>query len=104
NELLELLMHDYSADNGVLCGTGTQALQLAILMGMRGASKGESVALPAFSCFDVASAALGADARITLYDVDPDTLSPDLDDLARAFSDGALIAVIAPLYGVPVDW
>ena len=64
----------------------------------------ESVALPAFGCFDVASAAIGADVPVSLYDIDPDTLSPDPDSLSRAFSQGARVAVIAPLYGVPVDW
>ena len=103
-QLLEELARDYAASGGVLCGSGTQALQLAIAMGMRGASKGESVALPAFTCFDVASAAIGAAVPITLYDVDPDTLSPNLDALARAFAGGARLAVIAPLYGMPVDW
>jgi dTDP-4-amino-4,6-dideoxygalactose transaminase len=62
------------------------------------------VALPAFTCFDVAAAAVGERARITFYDIDPNTLSPDVASLRRALERGARVVVIAPLYGFPVDW
>ena len=29
------------------------------------------------ACFDIASAAIGADVDVLLYDLDPDTLAPD---------------------------
>jgi len=64
------------------------------------------IALPAFSCFDVASAAIGADeaARFSFYDLDPGNLAPDLSSLRRVMDAGARVVVVAPLYGVPVDW
>jgi dTDP-4-amino-4,6-dideoxygalactose transaminase len=104
DELIELLRHEYAATGVVLCGSGTQALQLAIAMTMRRVSSPTTVALPGFSCFDVAAAAVGADARVACYDIDPSTLAPDLDSLDRVIRAGAAVVVVAPLYGVPVPW
>jgi perosamine synthetase len=99
----EILCRDFSANAVILCGSGTQALQLALLAA-RSRVGSDVVALPAFSCYDVATAAVGAGARIVLYDLDPGTLGPDLDSLRAAMQEGARTVVVAPLYGVPVDW
>jgi dTDP-4-amino-4,6-dideoxygalactose transaminase len=99
-----LLRREYAADDVLLCGSGTQALQVAIEAARGEAGRDAAVALPAFSCFDVASAAIGAGGPVMLYDLDPPSLSPDLESLDRALAAGARIVVVAPLYGVPVDW
>jgi dTDP-4-amino-4,6-dideoxygalactose transaminase len=97
------LERDYAAEQAMLFASGTQALQVALRVAMH--QVGDlRVALPAFTCFDVASAAVGACARISCYDVDPTTLGPDFDSLRRAFERGIRVAVISPLYGFPVDW
>ena len=98
------LRRRYAADTVTLCGTGTQALQLALTEALSRTREARLVALPAFSCFDLASAAVGADCRVLLYDLDPNTLSPDLESLERALRAGAGVVVVSPLYGVPVDW
>jgi dTDP-4-amino-4,6-dideoxygalactose transaminase len=102
--LRALLEKEYDATSVVLCGSGTQALTLAIREAQRRADPKAPVALPAFSCFDVASAAIGANARVSLYDLDPNTLGPDMESLERVLKAGAGVVVIAPLYGIPVDW
>jgi len=94
----------YRAQEAVLLGSGTQALELAIRVAVRVAGGQGAVALPAYSCYDVATAAVGADALIALYDVDPGTLGPDLDSLAAALAAGARVVVVAPLWGTPIDW
>ena len=80
-QLHDLLLKDYDAESAVLCGSGTQALQLAIsitaTMVYDSGSSRPLIAMPGFSCFDLASAAIGADAHVSLYDVDPRTLGPD---------------------------
>lgn len=104
--LLRQLLGLYGAESGVLCASGTQALRLALEAALRQAGGG-TVALPAYSCYDVAAAAVAAataEAGILLYDLDPATLSPDLDSLERVLAQGARVVVAAPLYGVPVDW
>jgi len=100
----EMLRALYAAEGVVLMGAGTQALQVAIHTASRLVGGPLTVALPAFTCFDVASAAVAAGARITLYDVDPATLAPDLDSLTLTLSGGARIVVAAPLYGMPIAW
>ncbi|MDP9203227.1 MAG: DegT/DnrJ/EryC1/StrS family aminotransferase [Gemmatimonadota bacterium] len=102
--LRALLQKEYDAHSVLLCGSGTQALTIAIRESMKCVDAKSSVALPAFSCFDVATAAVGADVRISIYDLDPDTLGPDLKSLERALGEGARVVVVAPLYGIPVDW
>ena len=93
---------EYGATDVRLFETGTQALQMALTLAI--AKVGGPVALPAFSCFDVGAAAVGVGATITLYDVDPGTLSPDIDSLRRTIAAGARVIVIAPLYGYPINW
>ena len=98
-----VLTSSYAAEGVVLCGSGTQALQVALRMATT-TSPEAVVALPAFCCFDILSAAVGAGSRVSFYDLDPHTLSPDLGSLERAFQAGAEAAVVASLYGVPVPW
>jgi perosamine synthetase len=102
--LRALLQREYGAGSVVLCGSGTQALTLAIQEARKRVNAKAPVAIPAFSCFDVASAAIGADALVSLYDLDPDTLGPDLESLEQVLRAGARVVIAAPLYGVPVDW
>src|SRR5690242_811634 len=103
-ELETTLREGYAANDVLLCATGTQALQVAIQHATSERGPNAVVALPGFSCYDVASAAIGARVPVTLYDIDPYTLSPDLSSLRRALENGATIVIVAPLYGVPVDW
>ena len=63
-----------------------------------------TVALPAFSCFDVAAAAVRFGRPVRFYDVDPATLGPDPESLRRAVAAGARVVVAASAFGVPVDW
>ena len=99
--LAERLAQAYRADRVILTDGGTDALQLLL---RRLAPEATPVALPAYSCYDLATAAAGANVPLVLYDVDPRTLAPDLLSLARALAAGARTVVVAPLYGTPIDW
>lgn len=102
--LAEHLAQRYNAAGAFLCGSGTQALQLAIeTAAAQTGQRSPGVALPAFGCFDLASAAVGAGFPVHFFDVDPSTLAPDLASLDRALAAGAAIVVHAPLFGIPVD-
>ena len=100
-QLIGLLGDHFDAEHALLTGSGTQALQLAMSAAL---SEGTPVALPAYSCFDLVSAAVGARAPISFYDVDPQTLTPDLDSLERCVSEGARTIVAGNLYGYPLPW
>ena len=103
-ELEALVGREYDARGVTLVGSGTQALQLALGLTRRTGETRALVAAPAFTCYDVASAIIGADVDVVLYDVDPATLGPDFDSLRRALAHGPTAAVLSPLYGIPFDW
>lgn len=95
----------YAADSAVLVDSGTSALQLAIRVATGGGGPARPVvALPAFTCFEVATAAVGADVDVVLYDLLPDSLAPDPESLERALRTGARVVVISPLFGIPAAW
>lgn len=110
--LRERLAETYGTNDLLLIDSGTTALRLAIRGAVEVADNGaavgapgrDAVALPAYCCFDVVTAAVGAGARVRLYDVDPETLGPDWPSLERALAAGDVAAVVAVhLYGIPVD-
>lgn len=95
------LRERFSAGGVLLTDSGTSALALAL----EGAAerRGGPAALPAYGCYDLATAADAAGVEVVLYDLEPGTLSPDLDSLREALGGGASSLVAAPLYGVPQD-
>ena len=84
----------------VLTDSGTSALVLAlrILVG-----RGGTVAFPGYACIDLTAAARYAGVRVRLYDIDPATLSPDLDSVSSVLRRGVGAVVVAHLYGFPAD-
>lgn len=100
--LARLLQSRFGAEAVVLTGSGTQALQLSMEEARR-RSGNERIALPAFGCYDLVSAAVGADVRITFYDLDPETLRPDLDSLRRALRQPAAGVVVYHPFGINAD-
>jgi len=96
------LARNYGSDDVLLTDSGTGALTLAIGASLAG-QPGASVALPAYGCYDLATAADGAGSPVLLYDLDPATLAPDLASLRRALERGARAVVLAHWYGIPVD-
>lgn len=100
--LLARVLERTRAEAGLLTDSGTSALRVALtLLKDQGLVP---VALPGFTCYDVATAAVGADVPVLLYDINPRDLSADLASLERSLAAGARSVVIAPLYGFPVDW
>jgi dTDP-4-amino-4,6-dideoxygalactose transaminase len=93
---------------GVGCGSGTDALWLA--MAAAGIGPGDRVLTTPFSFFATVSSILRAGATPVLADIDPVTfnLSPDLcgEALKRAAASGEPIKAILPvhLYGQCADW
>ena len=93
------LRERWSARDALLVDSGTAALMLA-LRALR--VEGRPVALPAYACYDLITAAIGADVEIVFYDVDPSTLAPDLESLERALGHNPTAIVVAHLYGIPL--
>jgi perosamine synthetase len=85
-----------------LVDSGTGALTLALARSRRSRDR-PVVALPAYACPDVGTAALGAGYAIRLYDTDPDTLQPDPASVGQALTEGATHVVCTHLFGRLVD-
>ncbi|HEX5385594.1 MAG TPA: DegT/DnrJ/EryC1/StrS family aminotransferase [Gemmatimonadales bacterium] len=85
----------------LLTDSGTSALALALKLAAR--ERPGPAALPAYCCYDIATAADAAGVEFLLYDLDPATLGPDEASLRRALDAGAGTVVVAHLYGIPVD-
>lgn len=102
HEVRRLIARRFEAEEVLLTDSGTSALTLA-LRTIAGDHPDGPVALPGYCCYDVATAAVGAEVPVLLYDLDPETLSPDLDSLAECIEGGARAIVVAHLYGMPVD-
>jgi len=102
--LRDLLRSRFAADDVTLTSSGTQALQLAMASAAKPGARPATIALPGYSCYDLVSAAVGADVRIRFYDVDPRTLSPVVESFAETLERGVDAAVLGNLFGYPLDW
>lgn len=85
-----------------LTNSGTAALTAALRVSAR-TDKRNVVALPAYCCPDIGTAAIGAGYSILLYDTVPRTLMPDWDSVRACFMKGASHVVVAHLLGRIVD-
>jgi dTDP-4-amino-4,6-dideoxygalactose transaminase len=85
-----------------LTDSGTTALALALHLASKG-RPGRPILLPAWGCYDLATAADAADVSVSLYDLDPATLGPDWDSLAQGLKLEPAAVVAAHFYGLPVD-
>jgi hypothetical protein len=99
-ELAKTLREHFDARRATFTDSGTSALVLALRLA---AGDLGTVAFPAFGCIDLTAAAVRAGIRVRLYDLDPSTLSPDLDSLERTLRRGADAILVAHLYGYPAD-
>jgi len=101
------LQERFQADDVRLTDSGTSALRLALEAAVDIAPDAEAgrdvVLLPAYCCYDVATAAVGAGVRVRLYDLDPVTLGPDWPSLEAGLKGGAAAVVVVHLFGIPVD-
>jgi dTDP-4-amino-4,6-dideoxygalactose transaminase len=77
---------------GVMCNSGTSALQL--LLRAAGAGPGVVVALPTFTFHAVLSAVLASGATPFLHALDPDTLVLDVDLAIAETPPGAIVVVV----------
>jgi len=97
-----LLRERYAAKAVLLTDSGTAALTAALIAVLKD-RPGSPVALPAYACYDLATAAEGAGARVILYDLDPHTLGPDVAQVDATLRQGAVAIVVVHFYGCPVD-
>lgn len=104
----------FHPEDALLVDSGTSALALAMCAAGQGAPGTGSdrdwcgevpprIALPAWGCFDLATAADMAGARVRLYDLDPATLGPDPSSLGQVLDQGVDAVVVVHYFGLAVD-
>ena len=96
------LASEFGARRVVLTSSGTAALGLAIRLAAV-ARPGRPCALPAYGCFDLATALLAAGSEVIFYDISPATLQPDAASLECIWAARPASIVVVHHYGIPVD-
>ena len=86
----------------VSSGRAAMFLLLRALRTLAGPGK-TVVIVPSYTCYSVPAAAIRAGLRVRIVDIDPHTLSYDLEQLARTDFSKVLAIVSANLYGLPND-
>jgi dTDP-4-amino-4,6-dideoxygalactose transaminase len=100
----KLIGETFNASTVLLTDSGTSALVLALrLTKARFAGVEYTVGFPGYACVDLAAAARFAGVRVRLYDIDPVSLSPDLDSVAEMLSRGVNAVVVSHLFGYGAD-
>ena len=94
------LCRRYDVTDALLTDSGTAALVMAL---RAFAGRGGVVAYPGYGCIDLTAAAVRAGVQVRLYDLDPVTLSPDLESVRKVIRRGVDAIVVAHLYGYPAD-
>ena len=102
SEIGKWLERSFSPRQCYLVDSGTSALRLALQHAVQGRAK-RRIALPAYGCYDLATACDGAEVEAVLYDIDPATLGPDWSSYEAALGTDPAAVVLVHLYGVPVD-
>lgn len=92
---------EYPGRSALLVDSGTSAL--AVALQLAGVQAGGIVALPAFACPDIATAAQAVRARVVLYDLEPNSLEPRLESIEACIQFGASIVVVCHFFGTIVD-
>lgn len=99
-----LLRETFNASSVLFADSGTSALVLALRLSRTRLSGGEcTVGFPGYACVDLAAAARFAGVRVRLYDIDPESLSPDLDSVADMLRRGVDAIVVSHLFGYAAD-
>jgi len=93
------------ADSCVLAGSARSLLYLLLRTLRSQACSGSAteVLIPGYTCYSVAAAVVKAGLKVQLYDLDPNTLQPDFDDLSRKISGGTLAVIGQHLLGVRTE-
>lgn len=97
-----VLSEAYPNHQCFLTSSGTSALTAALCASIGGKTQG-TVALPAYACPDIATAAIGAGFKILLYDINPRTLAPDEHSVLQALRSGATHVLVAHWFGRIID-
>ncbi|VAW73242.1 DegT/DnrJ/EryC1/StrS aminotransferase [hydrothermal vent metagenome] len=99
----EAICQHFSVPHCHLFSTGRAAMSFLFgcLAEMNNDPARTEIVVPAYTCYSVASSALMAGLHVRVCDIDPDTLSYDLEQLRSIDFSRVLAVTTANLYGMP---
>lgn len=98
--LADRIQSEYGASVIQLTNSGTAALALAMLAAAPEGTR-PRVAMPAWGCYDLMTAADIVEAEVILYDLDPASLVPVSASFGSAMAQRPTSAVVAHWFGLP---
>lgn len=104
-ELINIIKTHANTKHCFFVSTGRAAMVLIInaLKQINSQNNKTSVIIPGYTCYSVASSVLKAGLDCVVADIDPDTLSYDLDSLENVCNENTLAIITSSLYGMPND-
>lgn len=101
---LQTMLHKrFGTEHIFFTSSGRGALSLLFAALHRHNPERRQVLVPAYVSYSVPSAVVRAGCRIALYDVNPNTLAPDMESLRKAVSGQTLAVLAAHQFGIPFD-
>lgn len=99
------ILCNYLGTGSCLLANSGKALLYLLFCHLRdmGGGKKTEVLIPGYTCYSVPAAAVKAGLKVALYDMDPKTLQPDMDDVSRNIGSKTLAVVGQHLLGVRSD-
>ncbi|MCU7838013.1 MAG: DegT/DnrJ/EryC1/StrS family aminotransferase [Candidatus Thiodiazotropha sp. (ex Troendleina suluensis)] len=103
HDLTSMINNKFNVDFSYLLSTGRGAMVLLLksLRDLANANHRNEVVVPAYTCYSVASSIIKAGLKIRICDIDPETLSYNIDQLKNIPYDNVLCILTANLYGLP---
>lgn len=103
-EKLEALVQKrFEAEHVFFTSSGRGALALLFAALRKNNPERDQVLIPAYVSYSVPSAVVRAGCRVSLYDLNPESLTPNLESLRQAISERTLAVLAAHQFGLPFD-
>jgi len=102
DDFVDVLKEFLNVEHCVLGNSGRALLcQLLMALKRKADLKRNMVLIPGYTCYSVAASVAGAGLEIACYDLDPSTLSPDMDSVHAMAGENTLAVIGQHLFGIP---
>ncbi len=103
DEDFAVVLKEYLNVEHCVLGNSGRALLCQLLMALKrkAGQNRNRVLIPGYTCYSVAASVARAGLEIACYDLDPSTLSPDLDSVHAMAGENTLAVIGQHLFGIP---
>jgi dTDP-4-amino-4,6-dideoxygalactose transaminase len=99
----EKTLSSYLGMQPLILGDSGRGLLAELLKALKKKYPGRTcVMIPGYTCYSVAASVVNAGLEIRLYDINPQTLAPDMKSLEENCSQNTLAVLVQHLFGIPV--